>query len=68
MSKTSSKNAIQQSHPRQIGVIPHWVDTYDEVVYFDQTTQTVRCKECKEEVKNLGWARLHMAQCFGIES
>lgn len=67
LSKTSSLNAIKNSYPRRVGVVPYWVDHYDEVVYFDMTSQVVRCRHCKDEVKNLGWAKEHMRRCFGIQ-
>ena len=68
MSKTSSLHAIAQSYPRRVGVVPRWVETYDEVVEWDAQRQVAVCRGCKGEVKNLGWVRTHMADCFGVKS
>lgn len=66
MSKTSSQHARSNSRPHQLGTIPYWVENYDAVVEWDKDKKIVVCKECHQEVKNLGWVRSHMRDCFGI--
>lgn len=56
----SGRDRIFRNHAHSLhGLRPDWVDRWDELARWDRDKQTVYCKVCDRELKNVLWAQEH---------